>query len=311
MRSIIAALRTLVLPYGQTSGQRIVLDGVNGKIQIYDGSNRLVSEIDATGIEITGSNGTSIEMDPNGAYPSIQLWNSTHTNDARIELTSDPVNAFLRIQSGEFDPPGDFGPGVRWGIRMGDDFFLIERAVGADDRGPNISMFPTHGNLAYYDGTPFTDTKVQVQPEEVTINGRLKVTELKGSPDPSFHFVPSGAGTGLLLKLNDPASLTPALEVNRNADLAIGGAMSAGNIRVGGVSIVPVANVATSTTVTYPAFTGGATQYRGFTNARSAAPGTQVLGTSITTITPTSALVTVTRNNTTTTAVDWMVWKHA
>lgn len=49
MRSIWAALRSLVLPYGTTSGQRIILDGINGKISIYDTSNNLVAEIDATG----------------------------------------------------------------------------------------------------------------------------------------------------------------------------------------------------------------------------------------------------------------------
>ncbi len=38
MRSVLAALRTLVLPYGQTSGQRIVLDGTTGRISVYDPS---------------------------------------------------------------------------------------------------------------------------------------------------------------------------------------------------------------------------------------------------------------------------------
>lgn len=36
MKSLIAALRTLVLPWGRTSGRRIILDGVNGDIRIYD-----------------------------------------------------------------------------------------------------------------------------------------------------------------------------------------------------------------------------------------------------------------------------------
>src|SRR5262245_9942868 len=36
MRDIIATLRTLTLPFGATSGKRIVLDGVNGTITVYD-----------------------------------------------------------------------------------------------------------------------------------------------------------------------------------------------------------------------------------------------------------------------------------
>jgi hypothetical protein len=54
MRSFIAALRTLVLPFGATTGRRIVLDGINGVITIYDAGNqeRL----------IIGESGDSIEM---------------------------------------------------------------------------------------------------------------------------------------------------------------------------------------------------------------------------------------------------------
>ena len=39
MKSFIAALRDLVLPYGATSGLRIVLDGVTGRISVFDASN--------------------------------------------------------------------------------------------------------------------------------------------------------------------------------------------------------------------------------------------------------------------------------
>lgn len=42
MKSFIAALRNLVLPWGRTSGRRIVLDGDNGEIDIYDATNALV-----------------------------------------------------------------------------------------------------------------------------------------------------------------------------------------------------------------------------------------------------------------------------
>lgn len=48
MRSFLAALRNLVLPYGTTSGQRIVLNSTDGVIQIYDSNNVLVGSWDAT-----------------------------------------------------------------------------------------------------------------------------------------------------------------------------------------------------------------------------------------------------------------------
>src|SRR6266498_1495031 len=54
MRSIMAALRSLVLPYGATSGQRIVLDGTTGLILIYDLNNKLRIRIGpvAPGVEL-------------------------------------------------------------------------------------------------------------------------------------------------------------------------------------------------------------------------------------------------------------------
>lgn len=45
MRSIIAALRTLVLPFGATSGRRIIIDGVNGVIESYDSNGDIRIQI--------------------------------------------------------------------------------------------------------------------------------------------------------------------------------------------------------------------------------------------------------------------------
>jgi hypothetical protein len=54
MRSFIAALRTLVLPFGATTGRRIVLDGINGLITIFDaGNNERI---------VIGESGDSIEL---------------------------------------------------------------------------------------------------------------------------------------------------------------------------------------------------------------------------------------------------------
>ncbi|TDC20625.1 hypothetical protein E1265_21380 [Streptomyces sp. 8K308] len=43
--SLASMLRWLVLPWGKTSGRRIVLDGQNGGVQIYDDSNTLVADL--------------------------------------------------------------------------------------------------------------------------------------------------------------------------------------------------------------------------------------------------------------------------
>lgn len=66
MKSFIAALRTLVLPYGATSGQRIVLDGVNGRIAVYNAAGVQIGILDGTtGFKFTGSN-ESFQVDITG-----------------------------------------------------------------------------------------------------------------------------------------------------------------------------------------------------------------------------------------------------
>jgi hypothetical protein len=66
MKSIFAALRSLVLPYGATSGQRIVLDGVNGRIAVYNSAGIQIGILDGTtGFQFTGSN-ESFQVDISG-----------------------------------------------------------------------------------------------------------------------------------------------------------------------------------------------------------------------------------------------------
>lgn len=82
MKSVFAALRSLVLPYGATSGQRIVLDGVNGRIAVYNAAGTQIGILDGTtGFMFTGtqesfqvdiSGNTWIrEVPDNGAYLNI------------------------------------------------------------------------------------------------------------------------------------------------------------------------------------------------------------------------------------------------
>lgn len=59
MKSFIAALRSLVLPFGATSGARIVLDGVNGRIAVYNAAGVQIGILDGTtGFKFTGAQET-------------------------------------------------------------------------------------------------------------------------------------------------------------------------------------------------------------------------------------------------------------
>lgn len=61
MKSTLAGIRTLVLPYGATTGARIILDGVNGRILVYNAANVLVEQIDSAGILVNGNNGNFVK----------------------------------------------------------------------------------------------------------------------------------------------------------------------------------------------------------------------------------------------------------
>lgn len=68
MKSFIAALRTLVLPFGATSGRRIILNGVDGTIEVYDAADTLVALIDEDGIWAIENDGSYVLMTNNGSF---------------------------------------------------------------------------------------------------------------------------------------------------------------------------------------------------------------------------------------------------
>lgn len=81
MKSFLAALRTLVLPYGTTTGKRIILDGVNGRIEVYAASNDRIAFIDDTGVWVT---------DPDGSY--VRIYDETVGSAAVIALRSENID---------------------------------------------------------------------------------------------------------------------------------------------------------------------------------------------------------------------------
>lgn len=139
MKSFVAALRRLVLPFGATTGQRIVLDGVNGVIEVYDslglkfltmdgnsgfvvfdGSGNLLMSLNAaTGFVTYDTNGairTQMAL-PGGLYSFINLFTA---------MTSEVDGAFVLVQGVGVNPnqsswmsigSSDLGVGsLRWKI---------------------------------------------------------------------------------------------------------------------------------------------------------------------------------------------------
>jgi hypothetical protein len=76
MKSFIAALRNLVLPWGQTSGRRIVLDGDNGRINGYNASDQLVWQLRVdppVGLAVGADTGPQVGIIANGTVGQIIL----------------------------------------------------------------------------------------------------------------------------------------------------------------------------------------------------------------------------------------------
>jgi hypothetical protein len=126
MRSLIAALRTLVLPAGTTSGRRIVLDGVEGEIEVYDTNNILrvnigedsaVKVYDVSGdLRISLEAGTLKVFDDNevqiGSISASNGFRSDDaTTDAFVQMHSQPSSAFLMM-----GPPEPAGESFVFGI---------------------------------------------------------------------------------------------------------------------------------------------------------------------------------------------------
>lgn len=90
MKSSIASLRELTLPFGATEGARIVLNGTEGIIQVYDTNNDLLLEINPI---LVGTRGGLAVYDPDGniradistpysgAYSGVLMWTAAASED--------------------------------------------------------------------------------------------------------------------------------------------------------------------------------------------------------------------------------------
>src|SRR5262245_3810039 len=101
MRSLIAALRTLVLPFGATPGRRIIIDGVNGTITVFDANNQPVVTISSAFTNpgrIDLSTGDDDEtLDASIAALLLGVDGSTERSILRLDGPSHSANPRARI----------------------------------------------------------------------------------------------------------------------------------------------------------------------------------------------------------------------
>lgn len=117
----------------------------------------------------------------------------------------------------------------------------------------------------------------------------------------------SAQGSFVILHVRDaPAGSAASSAKLTSSGFTVDGTLKAGNIATGRVTITPsAANTPTSVTVTGLSLTG--TTFRAVATASTNVPGTAVTGVGVTNVTATGLTVWLTRTNTTSTAVDWIV----
>lgn len=108
MKSVLASLRNLILPWGATSGRRIVLDGDAGTITAYDENSDEVINLDDTGITVTDPATQSyVALSPTGG-------------GALVDLKPGPAPAVVgsRYEGGLIQAYGNSAPDYRPGLQI-------------------------------------------------------------------------------------------------------------------------------------------------------------------------------------------------
>ncbi|MFG2359371.1 hypothetical protein [Streptomyces sp. NPDC048521] len=301
-----------------TSGEHITLNELGqNKIILYDSSNTAINELSARGLLVKGSSGAVLWLNPNLSYPQLQLHNAGGTNKATVQVTeSNPGDADLEQFCGPFS--GSSYSDMVWRNLLTNDSAVIERLRFSDPDNVRIGARLRLTETQAWIGLNRTDDTTKVTTIVVEANlatlaqGRFAVD----APASTFSALYANAATGHtgnLLRLQ-LASVDKFL-VDKDGNATVKGILTAGNIATGTVTITPsAANTPTSASVSFPALAG--TTFRGYATANTTVPGVRtptgpnnfgVTGVSVSSVTSSTALIWVNRENTTATSINWMV----
>ena len=181
MKSFIAALRNLVLPFGRTSGQRIILDGDNGTIKVYNASNVLIAEISPTAdvVKVYGADGSFAGLDPDAP-------NSVSFGSAPGLVLSRPSGDVEPASATQYDDTFDHGLYLRSSAPVasgtpGEDFAFMQM-IGRYSADPSIQL-----------GASGPDSFISLNQTLFDLNG--EVIGYAGGATHSYTPVVGGGGT--------------------------------------------------------------------------------------------------------------------
>ncbi|WP_344530854.1 hypothetical protein, partial [Streptomyces rectiviolaceus] len=301
------------------TGERVTVNeaGAN-KVLVYDDTDRAVGELSGRGLLLEGTNGALLYLDPDSTYPNLRLTNADQSNQAVINVVEIPTgSANLGLNSGGFTGSGFTD--MKWRTFFGQDFWAAERIRDSANNtavGGRIYMDQNSASFGYSDSTAATQAAdIWVTPGQAKARGKLTVQPYVGDTSSVLFVQPGPSHTGYMIRCWDPDAAQYKFSVDQAGNTLVKGTLTAGNIATGTVTITPsAAHTPTSALVSF-ACTGST--FRGYATASTTAPGSRkdalptpgagVTGVSMSSVTSTSALVWVNRENLTATVVNWMV----
>ncbi|MFD7995522.1 hypothetical protein [Streptomyces mexicanus] len=297
------------------TGERITLNEASqNKVIVYNASGTAIGELSVRGLLVAGTSGAIMWLDPSAPLPQLRFDNASGTNSAWLQMAEvNQGDANLQFVTGNFAADG-FTDRL-WRQYMGNDFAVIERVrqgSATNNRGGRVNLRADFAEIGYMNAANASDAGYHLyQPAVVTTKGRQRIEPPVASSDTALFVNAPADHTGSLLRL--AANSTDQLTVDKDGNTTVAGMLTAGNIVTGTVTITPsAASTPTSMSVSYSPLKG--TTFRGYATAATTVPGVRtpvgaqgVTGVSMSSVTASSALVWVNRENTTATVVNWMV----
>lgn len=290
------------------SGERVTMNeaGAN-KVLIYNSSDVAIGELSDRGLLLEGNNGALLYLDPDSTYPNLRFTNDDQSNEAVINVVETTAGAAdLGMNSGQFS--GNGFTDLKWRTFLGSDFWVAERLRDSNNAtviGGRVHLDADDAQIGFLDTTGTTpNTLLFISSGLAHLSGGRLLVAAPASSSSAMWVDAATGHTGNLIRAS--VNGTEKFKVDKD------GLMTASNIVSGSVTITPsAAHTPTSALVTY-SVTGST--FHGFATANTTVPGVRtpagfqgVTGVSVSSVTATSMLVWVNRENTTATTVNWQV----